>query len=95
MALIDHLSNPGGSGNCSGHGAGLYVVLDDFESETAQHHCTDASTSEFVGAFRPDDPLSAFNGENVHGQWTLTIADTAPGDTGVIHRSYFHYFYNP
>jgi len=30
----------------------------------------------------PEEPLSAFVGENPNGKWTLTIGDTAGGDTG-------------
>src|SRR5690606_22987220 len=32
----------------------------------------------------PVDPLSVFNGKNVHGTWTLTVSDNATGDTGEI-----------
>jgi subtilisin-like proprotein convertase family protein len=32
----------------------------------------------------PEEPLSAFNGENPNGTWTLKIIDDAGGDTGAL-----------
>jgi subtilisin-like proprotein convertase family protein len=34
------------------------------------------------GTVGPDDPLSAFDGENVNGTWELTFADVVSGQTG-------------
>jgi subtilisin-like proprotein convertase family protein len=36
----------------------------------------------FTGVFRPESPLSVFNGTNVRGFWTLTISDQAAGNSG-------------
>ncbi len=36
----------------------------------------------FTGTFRPEEPLSAFIGEDSGGKWTLEISDDGPGDTG-------------
>jgi len=36
------------------------------------------------GTFIPGNPLSAFDGEDASGDWTLTIADQAGGDTGTL-----------
>ncbi|MCO8121273.1 autotransporter domain-containing protein [Stieleria sp. TO1_6] len=36
------------------------------------------------GTYRPAEPLSAFNGENALGNWTLTIDDTFGGDSGTL-----------
>ncbi|MEW5852674.1 MAG: proprotein convertase P-domain-containing protein [Myxococcota bacterium] len=38
----------------------------------------------FTGAYRPQEPLSAFNGTTVGGTWTLQVYDAAPPDTGYI-----------
>lgn len=38
----------------------------------------------YTGAFRPQELLSAFNGMEVHGDWTLTAADMEVGDSGMI-----------
>jgi subtilisin-like proprotein convertase family protein len=36
------------------------------------------------GTFRPEQPLSSFNGLNALGSWTLRIGDDASGDTGTF-----------
>ncbi len=40
--------------------------------------------SPFTGTFRPLEPLSAFDGEDANGIWTLEIRDDANGDIGVL-----------
>ena len=36
---------------------------------------------DIIGTFTPDNPLSAFDGQSLAGDWTLTITDTnQPGD---------------
>ncbi len=39
-----------------------------------------------AGSFAPDNPLSAFDGENANGNWTLNVADVGPADTGTVNR---------
>ncbi len=36
------------------------------------------------GTYLPSNPLGAFNGEEVNGQWSLTINDNAGGDEGIL-----------
>ncbi len=43
-----------------------------------------AAAAPFTGTFRPQNPLSAFDGEVSAGKWTLEITDDATGDTGVL-----------
>lgn len=43
-----------------------------------------AGTPPFTGSFRPEQPLSGFNGLNINGTWTLQVADTATLDTGTL-----------
>lgn len=38
----------------------------------------------FTGSFRPDASLSAFNGQDAFGTWTLRVADMAGADVGSI-----------
>ena len=37
-----------------------------------------------TGNFSPNNPLSAFDGENADGNWTVNISDNAAGDTGSV-----------
>ena len=43
-----------------------------------------AGTAPFTGSFRPDSPLSAFNGKSPTGTWTLKAVDGAGTDVGTI-----------
>jgi subtilisin-like proprotein convertase family protein len=43
-----------------------------------------AGTAPFTGRFRPESPLSTFNGINPNGTWTLVAADTISTDIGVV-----------
>ncbi|MCS7314524.1 MAG: PEP-CTERM sorting domain-containing protein [Bryobacterales bacterium] len=38
----------------------------------------------FAGRFRPEQPLSAFNGQNAGGTWALFISDVAYLDEGFL-----------
>ncbi len=41
-------------------------------------------TAPFSGVFKPAEPLSAFNGQNASGFWTLEIKDSTPADNGSL-----------
>lgn len=55
------------------------TVLDD-EAVTS----ITAGSGPFTGSFRPEGLLSAFDGENALGTWTLTITDDFGIDTGTL-----------
>ncbi len=44
-----------------------------------------AASAPFTGSFRPFQPLSAFDGQNVQGTWTLKIVDHFAADVGTLH----------
>ena len=53
-----------------------------FDDEAAQS-ITDGG-APFAGSFRPEDPLSTFDGEVAAGTWTLRVWDAEAGDTGSL-----------
>jgi len=55
------------------------TILDD-EASTA----ITAGTVPFTGRFRPEGPLSDFNGEDPTGTWTLEITDDVNGEGGTL-----------
>jgi subtilisin-like proprotein convertase family protein len=65
-----------GAADCTG----TQTVFDD-QAPTA---LADAR-APFAGPFRPDQPLSALNGSQAKGTWSLFVVDSAPPDSGVIH----------
>ena len=50
-------------------------VLVTFDDAAATLVGTDVADVPVSGTFRPEEPLSAFNGESPFGTWTLTIGD--------------------
>ena len=55
------------------------TILDDEASVVIT-----SGRSPFTGAYRPTAPLSAFDGEDAAGVWTLIIEDRVNGDSGVL-----------
>jgi subtilisin-like proprotein convertase family protein len=53
-----------------------------FDDEAAQS--IDSAPTPYTGSYRPEQPLSAFDGQDFNGVWTLTVTDSAGGDTGTI-----------
>ena len=43
-----------------------------------------AGAAPFTGSFRPEGLLSAFNGQDAFGTWTLRVTDDLGGDVGFI-----------
>jgi subtilisin-like proprotein convertase family protein len=76
-------NNRGGSGDNFGSGAndcsGTPTVFDD-----AAATAISAGVAPFAATFRPDSPLSAFNGRQSMGTWKLRVADTASLDVGTV-----------
>jgi subtilisin-like proprotein convertase family protein len=42
------------------------------------------ASAPFTGSFRPESPLSTFDGQNLQGTWTLTIQDADLGESGTL-----------
>jgi subtilisin-like proprotein convertase family protein len=40
----------------------------------------------YTGAFHPEQALAAFNGQEIFGDWTLSVADMEAGDSGFINN---------
>jgi subtilisin-like proprotein convertase family protein len=66
--------------NRGGAGDNFNDTIFDDEAATA----ISAGMAPFAGSFRPEEPLSVFDGQDVFGNWTLNIADTAGDDTGTL-----------
>ena len=64
--------NRGGGGNNF-----IHTLFDDEVLTTVG-----AGSAPFNGSFRPDGLLSAFDGQDVFGVWTLRIADQVRADNG-------------
>ncbi|CAN5810023.1 hypothetical protein BH11PLA1_BH11PLA1_21180 [soil metagenome] len=80
VTLIDSLGNDTNSGNnfCQ-------TLLDDGASLAIQDQ-TAAAAAPFTGTFRPATPLSALNGQDATGVWTLNVRDIFATDSGFVRR---------
>ncbi|HWT14627.1 MAG TPA: proprotein convertase P-domain-containing protein, partial [Patescibacteria group bacterium] len=84
-ALIDRPGRIGTSGfGCSAND--IAVTADDEGPDgTIESAC--AGTPPAVGGVRtPNESLDAFDGQDFAGSWTLTVSDSASGDTGNLTR---------
>jgi len=79
--ILSHLN--GGSGN---NYAG--TIFDD-EADVA----VASGSAPFTGSFRPDEPLSIFDGTPVTGQWRLRVEDYELQDVGTIDSFSLHLTY--
>ncbi|MBP7866264.1 MAG: immunoglobulin domain-containing protein [Acidobacteria bacterium] len=74
----------GGSGDNFGSGAadcsGSFTVFTD-----ASFTPIASGSAPFDGSFQPDQPLSAFEGKDINGTWTLKVVDGFGGDTGTVY----------
>jgi len=73
--LITLTAPDGTTADLTGYHGGIghdftHTVFDD-EAPTP----ISAGTAPFTGSYRPDTPLSAFDGRNAHGTWTLKVVD--------------------
>ncbi len=78
------IDRPGYTGTGFGcNGANIDATLDDEAATPVEDEC--AGTSPTIsGSFTPNNPLAAFDGEDLGGTWTLNISDNAAQDTGVL-----------
>ncbi len=82
------LDRPGITGvgvGCSGDL--IDIVLDDQAPSAAETGCTNARPAyPRDTSYIPNNPLAAFNGENLAGTWTLTVSDNGAQDRGTLHE---------
>ncbi len=81
------INRPGGSGN-SGKNFCQTLLDDDAANAISINNITSTGSPPqgppYTGTFKPSNPLSAFDGENPNGAWTLTVIDGSVGDTGNV-----------
>jgi subtilisin-like proprotein convertase family protein len=77
--LLDRPGVPATLFGCEG--SNIAVTLDDAASAPVDDACRTVRPA-LSGTLRPDQALDAFTREDVHGLWTLTVADHAAEDQG-------------
>jgi subtilisin-like proprotein convertase family protein len=82
--IVPLATRRGGSGDNFGTGpndcSGEPTLFADFTSSPP----IASGVAPFIGAFRPESPLSAVTGHEMHGTWKLRVTDLDAGDTGAV-----------
>jgi subtilisin-like proprotein convertase family protein len=82
VTMFDRPGIPGAG--CSGDN--LDNTFDDEGTINAETQCQNATPAYPSGAaLIPNAPLSAFDGANVNGEWSLFMRDLAAGNSGTVH----------
>jgi subtilisin-like proprotein convertase family protein len=81
VVLIDRPGVPNSNWGCSG--SDIDVVLDDMATHAVEDAC-DSSDPAIAGFLQPQEALSAFEGEDIAGTWTLAVIDAGSGTSGAL-----------
>lgn len=83
VTIVERPGNPASTFGCSSNN--IDATLDDEAGSPAENACNPAPPA-LSGPLSPNNPLSACDGENVNGTWSLTVSDAAAGDTGTLNE---------
>ena len=81
VTLVDRPGHPASQYGCSG--SDILATLDDEATDPIEDECA-GGTPTINGTFTPENPLSAFDGEDVSGDWQLTVVDAITPDGGRV-----------
>lgn len=88
--LVDRPGRTYSGYGCSGDD--IDATLDDEAATYIENEC--ASTVPTIeGTFKPNNPLSVFNGESTMGVWELRVSDVANSYSGTLNSWGIHYQY--
>ena len=88
VTIIDRPGVPISSFGCSRNDISAFLA--DAAATPVETECADA-TPTIDGTFIPNNPLSAFDGEDLGGTWRLTVTDNALPDTGFLEEWALHF----
>ena len=91
VVLIDQPGVPASGFGCSG--TNVRALMADEAASPVEDECG-GGTPSINGAFRPNQPLSAFDGESFTGTWEIRFADHAnvSGFTGSVVGATYDWF---
>jgi uncharacterized repeat protein (TIGR01451 family) len=85
--VIDRPGVPATTNGCNNNNFADILLDDDGKFSSIENQCNPLTTDPFPsGTFSPNEALSAFDGENANGLWTINFSDRAAGDTGAARR---------
>ena len=81
VTLIDQPGVPATDFGCGR--PDIRALLTDESADAVEDECI-AGAPAIEGAFRPNEPLSAFDGETFDGTWEIRFSDRTPSGTGAV-----------
>ncbi len=83
VTMVDRPGYTGTGFGCSGNN--VNATLDDEGGDgPVENQC--GTDPALFGSPTPNNPLSAFDGEDLSGTWIMSVSDGAGGDTGVLNE---------
>ncbi|HEV2911855.1 MAG TPA: proprotein convertase P-domain-containing protein [Pyrinomonadaceae bacterium] len=79
--VVTLMNRPGGENNEGNNFCN--TVLDDESTGASIQNITPAQ-APYAASFKPNSPLSIFDGQNPNGTWTLNVSDRFAQDTGNV-----------
>ncbi|MGY6553582.1 MAG: proprotein convertase P-domain-containing protein [Wenzhouxiangella sp.] len=86
ITLVERPGRVGDTGfGCSGND--IQTAVSDDAPLSLQNDCITAAPVAYPeAAYRPNDPLANFLGQDLSGTWRLSVSDNAGGDTGTLNE---------
>jgi subtilisin-like proprotein convertase family protein len=85
VTFYDQPGVPASTFGCSGDNLPGVIADDEGANGSFENSCQNATPAYTPGgSYTNNNALSAFDGANTSGTWTLTVSDLAAGDTGTI-----------
>jgi len=82
VTIYDQPGVPASTFGCASNNLAQVILDDDGGFPTVETQCATDGTAFPSGSFSPSNAMTAFDGQNANGNWTINISDVAGGDTG-------------
>lgn len=95
VAVLDRPGVPATTFGCSNNNYALITLNDEGGLPPVENACNTAggTNAQFPsGNYSPNNPMSAFDGQNADGTWVINVSDGGGGDTGTARR--FSFIFN-
>ncbi|MBK8464799.1 MAG: proprotein convertase P-domain-containing protein [Chloracidobacterium sp.] len=94
VSVFDRPGFPATTFGCASNNLAQIMLDGDGSFPPVENECATDSTAFPIGTFEPNNQISAFDGQNATGNWTINISDNNAGDTGTA-RAFSLLFQNP
>jgi len=86
VTFLQRPGNATNTGNSGCNGDNIRVTVDDAATLTLETNCGSDPNPAYVAgnSYKPNNPLAAFAGTELSGQWTLKAVDAIAQDTGDV-----------